>query len=146
MNVAKWAIPSFLLALGFLGTFAGSAEAQGPRQYYGNKWYSSGTGYSYRHYYYKPHSGYSGYKHHYAIYYPSRPRYIYYYNPTTRVYWGRYDSVSKGYSMLAPEARKGSLAEICESAFPRPIGMPTIPGSSDGTIMDRPPDDLPPAG
>ena len=36
------------------------------------------------------------YSYHYCIYYPSQPRYVYYYNPYTKLYWGRYDLEQRG--------------------------------------------------
>ena len=88
--------------------------------------------------------GYSGYRHHYVVYYPSYPTYTYYYNPYRRVYWGRYDFEKKGYSLLAPEDRKKKLADIPADAFPEPGQMPTIPEADDDVRM-LPPDDLPDA-
>lgn len=78
------------------------------------------------------------YHHHYAIHYPSRPRYVYYYNPVRRVYWGRYDLQESGYSMLKPEDRKEDLDSIPEAAFPKPSEMPPIPESTDGVKMEKP--------
>src|SRR5262249_14610845 len=68
------------------------AEAQGFRQYYDTSYtYSPSYNYYYVRYYYKPVVTYTNYDYHYAIYYPSYPQYIYYYNPTAQVYWGRYE-------------------------------------------------------
>ena len=97
-------------------------------------------------YYYQPVVTYTTYEYHYCIYYPSQPSYIYYYNPTTQVYWGRYEIGSKGdkrYSMLDPKDRKKDLKEIPESAFPEPAAMPTIPGASDDVAMEPPPENVP---
>lgn len=67
-----------------LAVSATTALADGyssPRQYYSG-WNKSPTQtYYYRYYYYKPSASYAGYKHHYVIYFPSRPKYVYYYNP-----------------------------------------------------------------
>ena len=116
------------------------------RQYYSG-WHSHNEGhYYYRHYYYKPSPTYTGYRHHYVIYYPTRPKYYYYYNPYKKVYWGRCPVDYNGqeqYSMLAEQDRKGDLAQIPETAFPKPTATPPIPESTDGEKLDLPPDDPP---
>lgn len=120
-----------------------SAFASG-RHHYSSWSYRPQSIYYYSYYYYKPTTSYSGYRHHYCIYYPSRPRYVYYYNPVRKVYWGRYDLEEKGYSLLAKKNRKEKLDEIPDSAFPEPGKMPEIPGSEDGErILPIDPDSLP---
>ena len=113
------------------------------RQYYTSWSYYSTTRYYYRTYYYYPTAATTTYSYHYCIYYPSQPRYVYYYNPVSHQYWGRFefgeDGTPKGYSLLAEKDRKEKLADIPESAFPKPAAMPAIPGSSDGEKMDPPP-------
>jgi hypothetical protein len=129
-------------AAGFAPPHSSAAQAQ-YRQYYGARWYHyPQRGYYYRYYYYKPYPTYTGYKYHYCIYYP-RTRYVYYYNPYRRVFWGRYDVEARGYSHLAEEDQRGSLSEIPESAFPQPGAMPAIPESQDGATLEPPP--APPA-
>ena len=135
---------------------AGAALAAGPgdvraggytRQYYTSWSYYSTTRYYYRTYYYYPTPVATTYSYHYTIYYPSQPRYVYYYNPVSRQYWGRFDfgadGEPQGYSLLAEKDRKERLADIPESAFPKPAAMPAIPGSSDGEKKDAPPADVP---
>jgi hypothetical protein len=108
-------------------------------QYYsGWRYYPSRT-YYYSSYYYKPHVEYVGYRHHYCVYYPQQPSYVYYYNPYKQVYWGRYDFENKGYSLLDPKDRKQNLAEIPEPAFGEPGEMPPIPESQGQVKMERPP-------
>ena len=72
---------------------------------------------------------------------------MYYYNPVSQQYWGRFefgeDGKPKGYSLLAEKDRKEKLADIPESAFPKPAAMPAIPGATDGEKMAAPPTDLP---
>jgi hypothetical protein len=128
---------------------AGGVEARadhyGSRQYYGG-WHRY-SNYYYRSYYYKPYSDYYGYKHHYVIYYPTRPQYYYYYNPYKHYYWGRcptYTDGTQAYSLLPEEHRKGDIDEIQETAFPQPGNMPKIPDAKDNAQVDLPPDDLPP--
>ena len=117
-----------------------------PRQYYGGWNKHPSKNYHYRAYYYKPSPTYSGYKHHYVIYFPSKPTYYYYYNPYSKAYWGRCPVKSEGkgeYSLLAEADRRGSLEEIAEKAFP-PMGrMPKMPEATDDATLDLPPDDLP---
>jgi hypothetical protein len=112
-----------------------SASYLAGRNYYGGWNYYPSRTYYYSNYYYKPQATYDGYKHHYCVYYPTKPRYVYYYNPVRRVYWGRYDLEEKGYSMLAEKDRKEDLKAIPEDAFPKPGAMPPIPDSEDGEKM-----------
>jgi hypothetical protein len=120
-----------LLASAMLTT---PAHAHYGRQYYGDWGYQPSYSYYYCQYNYQPYSGYDGYNYHYCIYYPSQPRYVYYYNPHQHYYWGRLDLEAKGdnkYSLLAEEDRKDSVKKIPESAFPKPGKMPPIPESKD---------------
>lgn len=105
------------------------------RHYYSGWSYYPSRTYYYSYYYYKPSANYNGYAHHYCVYYPTRPRYVYYYNPSRRVYWGRYDLEQKGYSLLAEADRKADLQDIPETAFPKPAEMPVIPDAEDGERM-----------
>ncbi|XZE53026.1 hypothetical protein SH139x_004740 [Planctomycetaceae bacterium SH139] len=120
-----------------LGAFAlmsapQEAEAGYGRQYYSSWSYYPSRSYYYTTYHYKPAVTYTTYNYHYCVYYPSQPRYVYYYNPVKRVYWGRYDMKEKGYSMLKEEDRKEKLEDIPEKAFPEPGKMPVVPESKDG--------------
>src|SRR4051794_21676906 len=122
------------------------AQARYRRQYYTSWSYHTTTRYYYRTYYYYPTPVATTYSYHYCVYYPSQPQYVYYYNPVTRAYWGRFefgpDGRPKGYSLLAEKDRKGMLSEIPESAFPAPAAMPAIPGTTDGEKVAAPPSDL----
>lgn len=135
------------LMLVSLGATAVSAAGYGsPRQYYSGWQKHPQHRYSFRKYYYKPTPTYAGYKHHYVIHHPSRPKHLYFYNPYKKTYWGRCELDHQGkaeYSMLEPKDRKGTLDEIPESAFPKPAPLPPIPESEDGLSLDLPPDDLP---
>lgn len=113
-------------------------ECLAQRHYYSSWSYYPQYTYYYTQYYYRP-TVTSDYSYHYCIYYPSSPRYVYYYNPYTRYYWGRYDTKEKGYSLLAEKDRKTNLKEIPEEAFPKPAEMPAIPESKDGEKMLPPP-------
>jgi hypothetical protein len=114
--------------------WAAPAHAQYGRQYYSSWTYNSGTHYYYASYYYRQTPAATNYSYHYAIYYPTRPQYVYYYNPANRVFWGRYDLDAKGYSLLEEKDRKEKLEDIDEKAFPKPGEMPFIPGSKDERI------------
>ena len=139
------ALKSLALAGVLLLTAVAPSQAGYYRHQYYSGWSYSNTGYYYRTYYYKPAPTYTTYSYHYVVYYPSQP-YYYYYNPYTRAYWGRSPIQNDGtavYSLLAPEHRKGTLAEIKEEHFPKPGPMPPVPESKGGAQMDAPPGDLP---
>jgi hypothetical protein len=128
---------------------AAFANPYAARQYYSGWSKHPKNAYYYRIYYYKPTATYAGYKHHYLIYYPSKPDYCYYYSPYQKQYWGRCPVNAAGrplYSMLAEKDRKGTLDEIPETAFPKPGPLPPIPESDpkENATLDLPPDDLPP--
>lgn len=125
---------------------ASEASAQTGRQYYGDWEFHPNRGYYTRKYFYQPITTVVEYRYHYCVYYPSQPRYFYFYNPVRRVYWGRFDTEGKKgeeYSLLEEKDRKGRLADINESAFPKPSAMPAIPESKGGTPMQAPPLDRP---
>jgi hypothetical protein len=113
---------------------AAPAHAQYGRQYYSSWSYSPANRYYYSSYYYRPTTNVTNYSYHYAVYFPTRPQFVYYYNPANRVFWGRYDLDAKGYSLLEEKDRKEKLEDIDEKAFPKPGEMPFIPGSKDERI------------
>jgi hypothetical protein len=119
------------------GLMSGTAEARyyAGRHYYSSWNYHPQRTYYYTYYYYKPTPTYNSYNYHYCVYYTSQPRYVYYYNPVRRVYWGRYDMEAKGYSKLEEKDQKADLKDIPDSAFPKPGEMPEIPESKDGEKM-----------
>ena len=110
-------LPARRHAWGAAARFAGADY--GYRQYYDTTWaYSTTYNYYYVTYYYQPVVTQTSYDYHYCIYYPSQPTYIYYYNPVSQVYWGRYEIGSKGdkrYSILADKDRKdlGRVTDPC---------------------------------
>ncbi len=142
-----------VLALGIAVVAAAGAatvkEARafdGYRQYYGGWTYKPQQRYYVRSYYYKPRPTYTGYRYHYCIHYPSRPRYVYYYNPYQRKYWGRFDLEGKDgaqYSLLKDEDRKENLEDIPEDAFPAPSKMPQVPEADDDISIEPLPNDIP---
>ncbi|MGB7325653.1 MAG: hypothetical protein WBD31_12335 [Rubripirellula sp.] len=133
-SVRKFLVTALLVAF-VVSAAAPAVAGYFRRQYYSTWSYHPTTRYHYCRYHYTPTIRTQTYHHHYVIYYPSRPRYRYYYNPVRRVYWGRYevDEAGKplGYSMLEPNDRKSSLESIAESAFPKPSEMPSIPESEE---------------
>ena len=135
MSAKKSMLFAALIVLGFAQntTFAAG------RHYYSSWAYYPQRTYYYVQYYYKPADDYDTYNYHYCMYYPSAPSYVYYYNPYSQVYWGRYDLKAKGYSMLADKDRKKNLKDIPDAAFPKPALMPAIPESKDGEKMLPPP-------
>jgi hypothetical protein len=147
MKTLKWLVPALLLGAALWQCGGERAEAlfRG-RQYYGGWRHYPSRSYYYRYYYYKPYDDYDGYDYQYTIYYPSTPRYYYYYNPHRRLYWGRLDLEAKDenkYSILAEKDRKKELSDIPEEAFPKPGKLPPIPGSKDGVAMEAPTDGPP---
>ncbi len=120
---------AIVFGLGLAFTFGTATEAKAG--YYGGWNYYNSYGYHYTTYHYTPT------QYHYCIYYPSYPRYVYYYNPYQQVYWGRFDLQGKEgaqYSELADKDKKRSLKEIPESAFPAPGAMPKNPDAVAGSI------------
>ena len=139
-----------LAGLAVLLPAAGGVVARGetysPRQYYGSIVKHPRLDYSYRPYYYKPTPTYAGYKHHYAVYFPARPKYVYFYNPYKKQYWGRCPVSTGGkplYSLLPEKDRKGSIEDIEEKSFPPATDVPPVPESKDGAKLELPPDDVP---
>lgn len=145
MRVRQLALVIAIVAQAML--FQASTASASPRQYYSSWGRHPSAGYHYRTLYYKPTVTYVGYKHHYCLYYASRPKYVYFYNPYSKQYWGRCEVNHGGlYQLLAEADRKPTLAEIPEAAFPAPAAPPGLPEASDGVALDLPPDDLPLAG
>src|ERR1051326_1500222 len=128
------------LAFALLLLSTNMTHAQG-RQFYSKYWQKEG-GYYYKNYYYKTTPNAKSYRYHRVIYYPSRPRYYYYYNPYSGKYWGRWDCSARGYSRLKPADQRGRITAIDEDAFPNPGAMPMIPESNDNVAMLPPQENL----
>jgi len=146
-KVPLFAVLAAVCTLSFIGNVtAQDQHCYTPRQYYSEWKQSPKQDYHYRSYYYKPTENYSGYKHHYVVYSPKKPDSYYYYNPYKKQYWGRCPSHNDGqplYSHLPPDQQKPILDDIPEAAFPEFGALPPIPDSTDGQVIDLPPDDLP---
>ena len=131
---------SFVTCSDFVAATANAASYR-HRQYYSTWSYQPQRSYYVRRYYYKPTVSYASYDYHYCVYYPRRyssqqrySRYVYYYNPHRKVYWGRFDLEGKPgeqYSLLKEADQKENLDDIPEKAFPKPGEMPVIPDSED---------------
>jgi hypothetical protein len=146
MRLVKFLSLGAVLATCLLAASSSDARLYLRRQYYSGWSYYPSTSYYYSYYYYKPYDSYDGYSYHYCIYYPSQPRYVYYYNPYSKVYWGRFDTKGKEgeqYSLLAEKDRKKKLSDIDPKAFPKPGKMPEIPDAKDGERIEPPPKELP---
>jgi hypothetical protein len=150
MNLSKCLAFACVLALGLSPGLAHAEGAPPCRQYYGS--WQKASSYYYRAYYYKPTAEYSGYKHHWVVWYPKQPDYYYYYNPYSQQFWGRCPRETGGkplYSVLQPEDRP-KPAEVSETppkaSFPDPGLPPKIPQTAAEKKEDpqAPPLDLPP--
>lgn len=137
-----------------LATESASAAPMARRQYYSSWSYKPQRSYYVSRYNYKPTTSYQSYNYHYCVYYPRTystqqrySRYVYYYNPVRKVYWGRFDLEGKDgeqYSLLKDADRKENLDDIPEKAFPKPSKMPVIPESEDmASILAIDPKSLP---
>lgn len=136
-----------LISFALLGVLLGSgvmiAQGGNPRQYYSGWRKHTEKPYYYRWYYYKPSPQATNYNYHYGIYYPSRGKKVYMYNPHKKRYWGYYDMEAKAYSLLPEEQRREHIDDIPAEAFPKPGKMPIMPEATDGETMLEPPNDLP---
>jgi hypothetical protein len=116
------------------------AQAGASRRQYYNDWnFYPQFGYYYISYYYQPSPRDNGYKYQFCLFYPSNPRFVYYFDPALHRYWGRLDmkgTPGHQFSLLAEKDRKEKLKDIPEDAFPKPGKMPPIPESKDGTAME----------
>ena len=66
----------------------------------------------------------NSYRHHTAFYFNHRPKHVFFFNPHKKVFWGRFDLTTGGYSLLAAKDQKETLDEIRESAFPKAGALP----------------------
>jgi len=119
----------------------GFAQNSGDRQYYSAWTKHSTKNYYYRNYNFKKAAGDEKYTYHYAIYFPSRGRKLFMYNPQSRKYWGAWDG--EKYSLLPAEKQKSSIDEIAAEDFPSFASAPPIPGSTDKVAMIPPPKEFP---
>jgi hypothetical protein len=141
MKLVKLLVLAGAVAVAAFGVWSARAAFTG-RQYY-DAWRSSGKGYYFSVHHYKPSRDAAGYLTNYAVWHPSLPRYVYYYNPAKKTYWGRYNVQTKGYSLLAEKDRTGRLRDIPDKAFPPEGELPQVPEAKDKLTLEVPPD-LPP--
>src|SRR5690242_11217839 len=121
MKLVKLLVLAGAVAAAAFGAWSARAAFAG-RQYY-DAWRPSGQGYYFSTHHYKPSRDAAGYLTNYAVWYPSLPKYVYYYNPAKKTYWGRYNVQTKGYSLLAEKDRTGRLRDIPDKAFPPEGGL-----------------------
>ncbi len=105
---------------------------------YSNWTYDQSHGYYYCVCSYKP-SAYSDYSKYVCIYNASYGNSVYYYNPTSKTYWGRYDAAAKGFSTLAAGDQKAVIADLPQDKFSAPAAQQVIPGSQANEQMPAPP-------
>ncbi len=74
----------FLLAIAAVRPSA----AASPRQWYNDWTYYPQFGYYYSSYYYLPSAVEKSYRQYFCLYYPAHPRYVYYFDPQTHLYFG----------------------------------------------------------
>src|SRR4051812_39568680 len=102
--------PLLILGILCLAPLTSAQTAPNHRQYY-STWTKHGTkNYYYCSYHYKASADDTDYQYHYGIYYPSRGKRIYMYNPNTRKFWGAWDGTK--YSLLPKDKQKASLDDI----------------------------------
>ena len=114
-----------------------AAPAVASAGHYGTYSYSATRGYGYRTYSYYSYS-FKAYRTHVAVYHPKQPTFVYYYNPHSGRYWGRFNTETGKYQLLAEADRKPTLAEIDEKAFQPEGPMPTE--EKDGESLLPPPE------
>jgi hypothetical protein len=116
-------------------------QEPGQRQYY-TEWKKHTTKpYYYRSYYFKKSAKDENYTYHYCIYFPSRGKRIYMYNPESKLYWGYWEGDK--YALLPEKKRKTSIDDIALEDF-SPLGAPpNIPGIEEKLAMLPPPKDFP---
>jgi hypothetical protein len=143
MKTFKAALLAIVCALGWTSL---APAAERPRQFYTTKMvYDREGDYSRGAYYFKVKPSDANYKFHYVIRLKSDPQHLYFYNPATKKFWGRFDALKQKYSLLAEEDRVSRLTDLSSARFPEPGPMPPIPGSTDGVAMDIPPGEFTPA-
>jgi hypothetical protein len=143
-----------------LASFASSGGGA-PRQKYSGWTYNPDKNYYYRKYEYKVKPTDQEYKYDYCVYYKNdakiNNKWVYFYNPQTQKYWGRYPTVNNdkykqyaekqqdAWSELPMEYRQRDLYKIDTKYFPDPMPnyCPYVPGSEDKVQMLAPPPDLP---
>ena len=97
-------------------------DLYGYRQFYSSWKEAPDRGYYYRRYYFKRNQDDREYASHYVIFDPNRPNFLYYFNPKTQAFWGRYPLKREGaprYSVLPKDKRKPRL-----DALRTELGLP----------------------
>ena len=131
-----------LFVLGLAAPFGNCAlEPALERQKYGEWKKHASKPYYYRSYFFTRSPEDKEYQYHYGIYYPSRGKRVYLFNPQTKQYWGYWEG--NRYSILAKDRRKATIDDIPAEDFPMPGKAPEVPDTIDHLIMIAPPNDFP---
>lgn len=115
--------------------------APSPRQYYSPWRENASEGYFYRTFYFKADPAADAYDRHYVVSYPGRDDYLYFYDPTTRLFWGRVlRNGEEGwrFSLIHAIDRQKRVSDIPEAAYTDLGPMPVLPGANDGVTIISP--------
>src|SRR5262249_12025200 len=113
-HLIRLALPALLLAVA-----AAPASAAGPRQLY-SPCEMHENGYLYSVYHFRPDAQQEKYDWHQAIVYAKQPRYVYFYNPAAEKFWGRFDRLTGGCSVLPDRDQADRVSAIAPVAFRKP--------------------------
>jgi hypothetical protein len=80
------------------------------------------------------------YSKYYCVYSPSCGNYVYFYNPVSKLYWGRFDEQAKGFAVLPAADQKTVISDLPQDKFGAPAAQVAIPGSQVAENMPSPPD------
>lgn len=130
--------------MGESGKLAEPPPQEEPRQYYSDWQENKAEKYVYKFYYYKPHPADLGYRKQFVCYFPTRPDYLYFYDPRAKHFWGRLLrnplDEARRFSTIPLADRRAKVGDIPEPAYTDLGPMPSIPGSSDGVKISAPTD------
>lgn len=123
-------------ACGFAAMLFATASLASDGGYYSKYTHYPSHGYHAAYYYYKPAAAAPAYRYHYCVRFPGE-QYVYYYDPGTKHFWGRYDLKANGFSLLPANDRKGKVQQIDQTAFPPP--GPVMNNPATGNQLEAPP-------
>lgn len=130
--------------IGESGKLAEPPPQEAPRQYYSDWQENKPEKYVYKFYYYKPRASDAEYRKQFVCYFPTRPDYLYFYDPGAKHFWGRLLrnplDEARRFSTIPAGDRRAKVGEIPEPAYTDLGPMPSIPGSSDGATISAPTD------
>ncbi len=76
-------------------------------------------------------------RHHFAVYHPRQPKFVFFHNPHTNRFWGRYNLETSKYQILAEADQREKLEDVDEKTFGRPGNLPLE--EEGGEQMPAPP-------